>query len=106
MQENEGRKKLMEFKKVLQISCPIPCCKAYLADECQIMVGREPSGKNGHKEWHLSISHPFRYPTWDEIHAARYCFMPEEITVAMILPPKAEYVNIHKNCFHLYELEP
>ena len=95
----------MSFAKVTQVSCPIPHCKAYMADECQIMVGREPSGKKGSREWHLSISHPFRYPTWDEIHDARYTFLPDNITVAMFLPPKAEYVNLHPNCFHLYEVE-
>ena len=56
------------------------------------------------KFWHLSIAHPSRYPTWDEIKKARYELMPDEITVGMILPPKSEYVNIDSNCFHLHEI--
>lgn len=55
------------------------------------------------KFWHLSISHPDRYPTWDEIHSARYELVPDEVTMAMFLPPKSEYVNLHSNCFHLHE---
>lgn len=53
--------------------------------------------------WHLSISHPQRYPTWDEIHRARYELIPDNVTMAMFLPPKSEYVNLHNNCFHLHE---
>lgn len=53
--------------------------------------------------WHLSISHPWRYPTWDEIRAARYALVPDEARMTMDLPPSSEFVNVHPNCFHLYE---
>lgn len=55
--------------------------------------------------WHLSISHKTRYPTYDEIKAARYKFIPDKVTMAMLFPPKAEFVNVHPNCFHLWELK-
>jgi len=51
---------------------------------------------------HLSISHPKRYPFWDEILDARYTFFSDEETVIQIMPPKREYVNLHKFCFHLW----
>jgi len=54
---------------------------------------------------HMSISHPYRYPTWDEIYTARYDLLPDNIQVALILPPRAQYVNVHPNCFHLHEIE-
>ena len=54
--------------------------------------------------WHLSISHSSRYPTYDEIKSARYEFIPDGVTMAMLFPPKAEFVNLSKNCFHLYEI--
>jgi hypothetical protein len=54
--------------------------------------------------WHLSMSHPSRYPTWDELKEARYRLLPDEIYMAQLLPPKADYVNLHENCFHLHEL--
>ena len=56
--------------------------------------------------WHLSISHPKRYPTWDEIYEARYRFIPEAVQMVMHLPPRQEYVNVHQNCFHLFEQPP
>jgi hypothetical protein len=54
----------------------------------------------------VSISCKTRYPTWEEIKAAWYELVPgaEERTGAILLPPKAEYVNLHSNCFHVYEL--
>lgn len=73
-----------------------------------------PCAGEGH---HLSISHatrfvgpsgkpfPGRYPTWDEIRDARYDLLPDDLTMAMLLPPKAEYVNLHPTTFHLMEIE-
>lgn len=55
--------------------------------------------------WHLSISAPARYPTWDEIADARYRFVPDDVLMAMLLPPRADYANVHPNCMHLYEIE-
>ena len=70
-----------------------------------VFVGQEPDG------WHLSISHrnddttPGRYVTWDELKEVRYRFCPTNITMAIILPPTREYVNIHETTFHLWEIE-
>lgn len=55
--------------------------------------------------WHLSIAHAERDPSWEEIRDARYQFVPDEAHVAMILPPKDEYVNAHEHCFHLWEIK-
>lgn len=71
-----------------------------------VFAGTEADG------FHLSISHrlsdgtarPGRYPTWDEIHDARYRFCPLDVTMAMLLPPQNEYVNHHPTTFHLWEL--
>jgi len=53
--------------------------------------------------WHLSISHPRRYPSWDEIAHARYSLLPADLDFVMHLPPLDEYVAIHDNCFHLHQ---
>lgn len=57
--------------------------------------------------WHLSVSTEYRYPTWDEIYTAWYDLVPDaqNITGAILLPRKSEYVNIHPNCFHVHQLE-
>lgn len=81
---------------------------------CNVILGREPvrgapSGiwlpPGERMLWHLSISHPSRYPSWDEIADARYELIPDDVTVALLLPPRDEYVNAHPYCFHLWQIE-
>ena len=70
------------------------------------IVGLEPEG------WHLSVSFsdrrgsPSRYPHWDEIADARYRLVPEDVTMAMLLPPADEFVAVHDTTFHLHQLAP
>lgn len=71
----------------------------------RVLVGREPFLAGGRMGWHLSISHINRIPVWDEIKEARYRFCPDEVHMAMILPPKAEYVNLHPYTMHLHEID-
>ena len=81
--------------------------EARVADgSLRVLVGQErPGGRGTPMLWHLSISHATRLPTWDEIHDARYKFCPDQARMAMFLPPKAEYVNLHPTTMHLYEVE-
>lgn len=71
----------------------------------QVIVGPEPGG------FHLSISctelfgAPRRYPSWDEIIEARWEFCPPRMTLAMLLPPREQYVNVHDTTFHLWEVD-
>lgn len=78
----------------------VPGARAFQQGHCFVLVSID-DGKQ-----HLSISRRTRYPTWDEIKRARYTFLPDGLTMAMLLPPKNEYVNIHQNCFHLWQIEP
>lgn len=80
-----------------------PSAAAYLKGPCRVITSREQHGKR--MRWHMSISCADRYPTWDEIHDARYALIPLGITVAQILPPPHEYVNRHQFCFHLWEID-
>ena len=69
-----------------------------------VIVGREPVGPGGAVQWHLSISHSSRYPTWDEIAGARERWLPDQLTFGMVLPRRADYVNLHPTTFHLHEM--
>lgn len=55
-------------------------------------------------KWHLSVSanHTLGYYELKEI---RYKFMPDSMQVAQIFPPRKEFVNLHENCFHLYQIK-
>jgi hypothetical protein len=74
--------------------------------ECSILLGREPAGVNGEYLWHLSISHPTRHPSWDEIKTARYRLLDPELTFGMLLPPREVYVNVPQqdHVFHLWQI--
>jgi len=81
---------------------------------CGILLGLEPARaappgiwlpEGATDLWHLSISHPDRYPTWDEVADARYELVPDQVTMAMLLPPKADYLNLHQHCFHLWQID-
>ena len=97
------------------IKSPMPHCKAFQKDvgdgQLTLFVGMEPDGSTKMK-WHLSMSHRSfdnalagRIPTWDEIKDARYKFCPDDVYMAMILPPMAEYVNLHPTTMHLHEVD-
>jgi hypothetical protein len=55
-------------------------------------------------KWHLSAStnHPIGYYEMKEM---RYEFLPDGIQAAQIFPPREEFVNVHDNCYHLYEID-
>ncbi len=52
---------------------------------------------------HISISAANQYPRWDQILECKYQFFGDK-TAIMVFPRKELYVNLHKNCFHLWEL--
>ena len=51
---------------------------------------------------HISISRQDRYPDWREILILKEYFFGD-IDCMMILPKKKNYVNIHPNCFHIWQ---
>lgn len=79
--------------------------------ECKVIAAREPLERGGYA-WHVSISHDTRYPSWDEMKSVLYwpgmVWAPQPGKVyAQLLGPVAEgeWVDVHENCFHLYEIE-
>lgn len=56
--------------------------------------------------WHLSIStdNPKILPSYKEIKAARYRFIPDEVYMAEIFPPKADFVA-YAEVRHLWQVK-
>ena len=52
---------------------------------------------------HVSVSYPDRCPTWDEMCKAKDIFFRDDECVIQFHPPKAEYVNVHPYCLHLWK---
>ncbi len=75
-----------------------PGSRAFRMGPCQIIVSKQRAG------WHLSVSRPDRLPTWEEVRDARYELVPDEATMALLLPPKSEYVNVYNFCLQMYEI--
>ena len=87
--------------------------RAYRMGECTVFAGIEPIDfrtsfvvvRPTARRWHLSIAHPRRYPTWDELAEAREQLLPNDLAFALMFPASwDEYVNTHPNCFHLWEV--
>jgi hypothetical protein len=75
--------------------------------DCSIILGHEPEGIHGELRWHLTISHPARHPSWDEIKTARYRLLGPDMPCAIFLPPPEHYVNVpaQDHVFHVWEVD-
>ena len=84
-----------------EIPSSVPGARMFMqmGSGCSVIVAVEGGA------WHLSIAHRHRYPKWNSIAKARYDLLPADVTMAMLLPPIHEYVNIHENCFHLWQID-
>lgn len=51
---------------------------------------------------HVSVSCYDRCPTWNEMSYIKSLFWSDDDLVIQIHPPKADYVNNHKYCLHLW----
>lgn len=79
---------------------PFTGCKIYVCGALKVILADEETAEYKEtKRFHLSISHPYRYPKWDEISAARYDLLPNEVTMMMYLPPREEYVKHSQELF-------
>jgi hypothetical protein len=51
---------------------------------------------------HVSTAWRHRLPTWEELHDVRELFLDDALVAVQVFPPKAEYINVHPFCLHLY----
>jgi hypothetical protein len=98
----DDKRKRLDFKKLNFPDSPMTNAQVFTMGDCTVVLDREEL--DGKLRFHLSVSHPTRDPEWREVKRARYKLIPEEITVAVVLPPKRDYKNLHKHCFHLWEI--
>jgi hypothetical protein len=72
--------------------------RLYVMGRLAIQLGRP----NGY--WHISVSHPERDPTWEEIKHVQNELKPG-VFFAMPMPPKEWWMSIAKRCYHLFEVK-
>lgn len=96
----------------------------YGTDSCDpdrgVFHARAPSGQmlrilmSSGSDWHLcdfplpawehvSVSCPHRCPTWDEMCWVKEQFWNDDECVIQFHPPRAEYINNHNFCLHLWK---
>lgn len=52
---------------------------------------------------HVSVSCKQRCPNWQEMSHVKNLFWDDDETVIQFHPPRAQYVNFHPNCLHLWK---
>lgn len=57
---------------------------------------------NGITWEHVSVSLKNRLPTWQELKFIKMLFWDQEDEVLQFFPPESQYVDVHKNCLHLW----
>lgn len=65
-----------------------------------IMLGVVVSDDEG---WdHVSVSHPTRTPTWEEMCYVKDLFFEPEEECVQYHPKRSAYVNYHEHCLHIW----
>ena len=58
--------------------------------------------ENGKKWLHVSFARQSRMPSYDDMILVKRAFIGEARKAIMVLPDKANYVNLHPYCLHLW----
>jgi len=72
---------------------------AFVSDELSVIITLDDNMV------HLSIAHPERLPTYEELKGARYAFLDPDKTFGQLFVPKKFWVNKHPYCLHLWEIK-
>lgn len=95
----DRRRELREIEVPANVAAMLePGSRAYTIGSARVICSQQRAG------WHISLSCANRLPSWEEIRYARYALIPDEATMALLLPPRSEYVNVHEFCMQLYEI--
>ncbi len=66
------------------------------------IIASEGDPPEAHGWEHVSVSTSRRIPNWLEMCFVKDLFWSEDECVVQFHPPRAEYVNQHPNCLHLW----
>lgn len=77
----------------------------FIMGRCRVIVTRDKMEEFPNGAWHLSISTRDALPSYKEMKAARYKYLPDDIWMAEVLPPSKHFVNIHNFTRHLYQID-
>ncbi len=69
---------------------------------CSVIWTREDNDADNYHKDHVSICPTGRLPTWDELCKVKDMFFYDEEECYQVFPKKSEYVNLMKNCLHIW----
>jgi hypothetical protein len=96
------------FSKLEPVDTPVSGIngQAYRMGQCSVIMSQEPFGQDGEYIWHLSIGHPNRFPTWDEINNAEKKLRPKGVTMGILFAEPGHPAHSYsRNICHLWEIE-
>lgn len=103
--ECEGRTRTLRFIDYIELddgTAPSHQGRVYLTlDGLQVIASNDET-QHG-LLLHVSATCAERYPTWEELVAVRGAFFGDGVDAMMMMPRQVDYVNLHPNCFHIWE---
>lgn len=70
-------------------------------DPLTVIISFRPE-YDGRKWLHVSLAHPDRIPTFEDVKLVRDLFIPRHLTALQIFPPADRWVSIHPYVLHLW----
>lgn len=86
----------MGKRTIKEIKSPVAWARAYRYGPYTVLVGFEAG------RWHMVISHPKMFAPWDVVRDACHEFIPEHVTMVVMVPPK-EQSGSRTRCLYLHE---
>lgn len=76
---------------------------AYVQSLTGLVVILSANREGDGRRWlHLSVSRRNRLPSWEDLREVKAIFLGPTRKAIQILPPEAEYVNLHPYVLHLW----
>lgn len=91
-------KKLWGIQKIIMVNSAfikLPDCGT-----CSVVWG---DNEDGYEHVSVSPKHKYSIPSWDDMCFLKEIFFYEEEEAYQIHPKKSEYINMQRNCLHLWK---
>lgn len=75
---------------------------SFVAWDRQTVIVSGAVEQDGKRWLHVSTARPDRLPSYDDMVTVKEMFIGREAHAISVMPPRAEHVNIHVHCLHLW----
>lgn len=95
----------LEINKLRRIGPNVVCVQGSIGDDKNgfFQVGPLLVIVTCGEGWeHISVSHPDRIPTWEEMDAIHKLFFEDDEVAMQLHIPAKEHINYHPYCLHIW----